>query len=819
MTEQRLSRLQPLVLVVDDELSARLIMRATLEESGFDVIEAASVAEALQQFHEQQPDLIILDVILPDGNGIQLCAQLRQMAQGYNLPIAMATGLDDVPSIQQAYQSGATDFITKPISWGTLGYRVRYLLRAHHAFEELALSESKNRALLSALPDLLFRINEDGVILDRLAGSEAPDWADWDLHPGTMLQDHPSALVAEMIRREIKLVLAQQSRHTLEIALPRSDGVCWEARILPRSESEVLLVLRDISRRKHMENQLRLSAKVFESSNEAILITDCRNRVISVNQMFEKITGYKAEEILGKEPALLGARQENRSLYRNLWALLYENGAWQGELTDQRRTGESYPVWLSISLVRDAQGEPEYHIASFSDITERKRQEAQIEHLAFHDVLTGLPNRRLLTDRIEVAISQAQRENSGLALLFIDLDRFKTINDSLGHQAGDQLLREVGRRLGQWVRSGDTVSRVGGDEFIVLCPNCGSPDDASVLGEKLLEALAQPYHIADNQLIITASIGIALYPDNGSEANTLIGNADAAMYLAKENDRNNCQFYSPELNEKNLERLQLELRLRHALEANEFVLYFQPQIDAQTGALVGAETLIRWLDPIHGLIPPGRFIPLAEETGLIQPIGDWVLREVCRYLRRWQALELPHFPIAVNLSARQFKQANFIESIVEALAETGIEPRLIELELTESMLMKDIQQTTNKLKELKEMGFSISVDDFGTGFSSLNYLRHFPIDVLKIDQSFVRELFEDDAALAIIDSIIALANALGMKTIAEGVETGDQRLVLQRHGCDSLQGYHIARPLPEQEFIAWVQAYQAPPANGVSSGG
>ena len=806
MSEQLQARPRPLVLVVDDELSARLIMRATLEESGFDVVEADSVREAWQQFEIHKPDLLILDVILPDGNGIKLCADIRQLPQGRNLPIAMATGLYDELSIQQAYQSGATDFITKPISWGTLGYRVRYLLRAHHAFEELAQSETKNRALLSALPDLLFRINSQGLILDRLAGSETPDWADWDLQPGAMVQDHPSALVAEMIQREIQQVLQQQCQRAIEIALPRNDHrVCWEARLLPRDNDEILLVLRDISRRKQLENQLRLSARVFESSNEAILITDRRNRIISVNKMFERITGYTEQEVLGKEPVILGAGQENRSLYRNLWALLYESGAWQGELHDRRKSGDEYPVWLSISLVRDGQGEPEYHIAAFSDITERKQQEAQIEHLAFHDVLTGLPNRRLLIDRIEVAISQAQRENTGLALLFIDLDRFKTINDSLGHQTGDQLLYEVGQRLGQSVRSGDTVSRVGGDEFIVLCPNCNYPDDAAALASKLLQALALPYRFGENQLIITASIGIALYPDNGHDANMLIGNADAAMYLAKENDRNNCQFYSPDLNEKNLERLQLELRLRHALEANEFVLYFQPQIDAQSGELIGAETLIRWLDPIHGLIPPGRFIPLAEETGLIQPIGDWVLREVCRLLCRWQAQGLRRIPIAVNLSARQFKQNNFIESITGVLAETGVEPRLIELELTESMLMKDIQQTTAKLKELKAMGFSISVDDFGTGFSSLNYLRHFPIDVLKIDQSFVRELFDDEAALAIIDSIIALANALRMRTVAEGVETQAQQEMLQQHGCSTLQGYLIARPLPEAEFVEWLR--------------
>ncbi|MFC3913511.1 EAL domain-containing protein [Pseudaeromonas sharmana] len=800
---------RPRVLIVDDEFSARLIMRATLEEAGFEVEEAGTVCEALQHFHARTPDLIILDVLLPDGNGIALCATLRQLPQGHTLPIAMATGLDDIHSIQQAFQSGATDFITKPISWGTLGYRVHYLLRAHQAFEELAISEAKNRALLSALPDLLFLIRDDGLIVDRLAGTEAPDWAEWDLHPGELLDNHPSAVVAQMLRLEIANVLGNQNPKAVEIALPRNTlGVCWEARILPRSEHEVLLVLRDISLRKQMENQLRLSARVFESSNEAIMITDSRNRIISVNPTFEAITGYRESEVLGQEPRLLGAGQETRSLYRNLWALLYENGAWQGELVDQRKNGDEYPVWISISLVRDGNGDPEYHIASFADITDRKRQEAQIEHLAFHDVLTGLPNRRLLTDRIQVAISQAQRDNDGLALLFIDLDRFKTINDSLGHQIGDQLLREVGYRLSRWVRSGDTVSRVGGDEFIVLCPGCSSMEDAALLGEKLLEALGEPYEFDGKQLVITASIGIALYPNNGTDANALIGNADAAMYLAKENDRNNCQFYSPDLNARNLERLQMELRLRQALENQEFVLFFQPQIDARSGQLIGAETLIRWQDPLHGLIPPGRFIPLAEETGLIQAIGDWVLTAACEHQARWERLGLPPLTLAVNLSARQFRQPNFVEHLIDTADRSGIDPARLELELTESMLMKDIPQTTGKLQQLKARGFRMSVDDFGTGFSSLNYLRHFPLDVLKIDQSFVRELFEDEAALAIIDSIIALARALGMRTVAEGVETAPQRQILQSHGCDTLQGYLIAKPLPEAEFLAWRQSYQ-----------
>ena len=565
--------------------------------------------------------------------------------------------------------------------------------------------------------------------------------------------------------------------------------------------------MRDISLRKQMEGQLHLSAKVFESSNEAILISDGKNRIISVNHRFEQITGYRAAEVLGSEAAILGADSENPSFYRNLHAILLEQGSWQGEASDRRKGGEIYPVWLSISLVRDKRGNPEYHIASFSDITERKQQEAQIEHLAFHDLLTGLPNRRLLIDRIQVAIAQAARDANGLALLFVDLDRFKTINDSLGHQAGDQLLRLVGERLKSWVRSGDTVSRVGGDEFIVLCPDCDSPEGASSLGDKLLGAIAQPYQIDDTELVITASIGIALYPDNGADANSLIGNADVAMYLAKENDRNNYQFYSPELNARNLERLQMELRLRHALEEGEFLLYFQPQIDARDGKIVGAEALIRWLEPELGLIPPGRFIPLAEETGQIQAIGEWVLQQSCRHLKKWQEMGLTNLPIAINLSARQFKQSSFVDTIGQTMAEHKLPAHLLELELTESMLMKDVPQTTAKLNQLKKMGFRISIDDFGTGFSSLNYLRHFPLDVLKIDQSFVRELFDEGAALAIIESIIALARSLGMRTVAEGVETAEQRAILESSGCDILQGYLISRPLPEAEFLEWVQHY------------
>lgn len=686
----------PLVLVVDDETNARLMMRVTLEDAGFAVIEATTVADARKQFELQTPDLVMLDVVLPDGDGIHLCARWRATPKGQNMPIAIVTGLDDTDSIQLAYQSGATDFITKPINWGTLGYRARYILRAHRAM--LKLSQS--------------------------------------------------------------------------------------------------------------ENQLRLSAKVFESSNEAIMVTDAQNQILSVNKTFERITGYSEKEVLGRNPSMLGSGQSTRSFFRNLWATLDETGTWQGEMPNRRKNGEFYPAWFSISQVRDSQGKPENHIAIFSDITNRKQQEAQIEYLAYHDALTGLPNRRLLSDRLAMAISQSDREDNTLALLFIDLDRFKNINDSLGHHMGDELLRQVGTRLVASVRAGDTVSRLGGDEFVVLCPGCGSAKDVSSMCEMLIRKMSAPYQVESQELHITPSIGIALFPDDGEDVNTLIKNADAAMYQAKDSGRSTFQFYMRDLNEKTLERLQLETRLRKAIDSGEFVLYYQPKIDAQTRLFKGVEALIRWQDPLHGLIPPVKFIPLAEETGLIQQIGDWVLQESCQQIRRWQEQGLGEIQVAVNVSGRQFRLLDLAEKIPDILKGCGVSASLIELELTESMLMKNSEKSVHMLKSLKKLGFSVAVDDFGTGFSSLNYLRHFPVDILKIDQSFVREMMDDPATLAIVESIIALANALGMKTVAEGVETAQQRAMLQAKGCHILQGYLISRPMPAGDLPAWIRKYK-----------
>jgi diguanylate cyclase (GGDEF)-like protein/PAS domain S-box-containing protein len=687
-------RTLPLVLVVDDELAARLITRATLEEGGFEVVEAASAAQAMALFEDCHPDVVLLDVLLPDGDGVALCERIRGLPSGRDVPIAMVTGVNDNDSIQRAFQSGATDFITKPIAWGTLAHRTRFLLRAHQAMRELALNAMR----------------------------------------------------------------------------------------------------------------MRLAASVFEASNDAILICDRHNRIISANASFTRITGYTAQSVQGQDPALLFADVGARIQYQTMWETLAANDAWHGEFACRRRNGDSFPAWFSLSLCRDAEGEPEHYIALFADISLRKVQEQRIAHLAFHDELSGLPNRRLVADRLAVALAQAKRDDSQVAVLFVDVDRFKNINDSLGHACGDLLLQQVAQRLQGALRGGDTVGRMGGDEFVLLCPGAGHGAAIAARAQEMLAQLAQPYDIMGMHLHVSASMGIACYPDDGDTPEVLVRNADAAMYLAKEQGRNNFQFYAPELNASILSRLKLEMELRHALAARQFELYYQPKVAMADGRLCGAEALIRWRNGEGQLVPPNRFIPVAEECGLIGAIGDWVIAEACRQHAAWRAAGLPVPVLAVNVSARQFAQPEFAEGMGRMLAELGTAPDAIELELTESMLMTDVRRTAATLERLKELGFSIAIDDFGTGFSSLNYLRHFRLDVLKIDQSFVRELLQDRAALAIVQSIIALAKALNLETVAEGVETEQQRALLHEQGCAAMQGYLVARPMPAQEFARWLRA-------------
>lgn len=567
-----------------------------------------------------------------------------------------------------------------------------------------------------------------------------------------------------------------------------------------------VIAFTDISERRKMDNQLHLAAKVFENSREAIFITDATNRIITVNGAFSDITGYRPEEVLGRNPSILQSGEHGPDFYRAMWQALNKDGYWQGEIWDRRRNGEIFPVWVSISVVYDAHGAISHHIAMYDDITERKAADERIRFLAQHDALTGLPNRSLLQDRLLQALANAQRDNEQVAVLFLDLDHFKTINDSLGHHIGDQLLQDVARRLNHCVRGNDTVSRQGGDEFLIVLGQLKSPGDAAHIAQKMLDAVAQPYEIDGHELRVTPSIGIAIHPDDGHDTETLIKNADAAMYHAKENGRNNYQYFTADLNSRAFERLSLENSLRRGLAHGEFLLHYQPQINLSTGTIVGLEALVRWQHPDFGLVLPARFIPVAEESGLIVPLGEWVLREACRQNRAWQQNGLPAMPVAVNLSAHQFHQKNLAQVISGALRESGLDARFLELELTESVVMRGSESTVETLARLKQMGLMLSIDDFGTGYSSLSYLKRFPIDKLKIDRSFVRDvtLDQDDAAIA--GAIIAMAHSLRLKVIAEGVETKEQSDFLKEQGCDEIQGYLFSKPLPAEQMEKLLRA-------------
>ncbi|HOY23572.1 MAG TPA: EAL domain-containing protein [Cellvibrio sp.] len=804
----RLSAKPAVVLVVDDDEAARLMMATTLEQAGLTVLTAANCAAARSIFEQEKLSIILLDVLLPDGDGFTLCAEFLQHPRGRDLPIAMVTGLDDVESISLAYQSGATDFITKPVSWGTLPYRIQYILRASNAFVDLSVSESKTRALLSAIPDIIMRVQRDGKVLDMQVGSYVYDMGEWITQeegqafgylPQGIYQSVSSTINTVLASREMQLIEFQWSQDVEQVRF-------WEARVLPRDREEVLMVVREITQRKQQDTQLRLWAKVFEGSNEAIMITDGDLNIISVNRAYQTIMGFSEAEVVGVDTKSVGAKLNTHSFFRNLVSVLKEQGHWQGELSNQRKNGEIFPSWYSVSLVSNGQGEPENYIAIFNDITEYKNSRAQIDFLAHHDNLTGLPNRVLLNDRLEMAINTATRQGEKVGVLFIDLDRFKNVNDSLGHSVGDQLLKEAAKRLSSTVRTGDTVSRLGGDEFVVLFPKVKDEANLADLTIKLRDVLQHPYSVGGISLHITPSIGIAIFPEDGDSVNSLIKNADAAMYLAKEKGRNNYQFYTPLLNSRTLDRLKLESDLRLALDQGGFELHYQPQLFAVSGNLWGAEALVRWRHPERGLVSPADFIPLAEETGLIIPLGEWVFAEAARQVTAWRKQGLPNLVVSVNISAVQFRKDDFVERIKTILKEEGALASSLELELTESILMHDMESSIETLKYLRELGFRIAIDDFGTGFSSLNYLRRLPVNVLKIDQSFVREMLAEQASLAIVESIISLAHSLGKETIAEGVETQAELDVLTARGCQLMQGYYFSKPLPAPSFEAWVQA-------------
>ncbi len=552
--------------------------------------------------------------------------------------------------------------------------------------------------------------------------------------------------------------------------------------------------------RKTAADELTLAAGVFNDSSEAIMITDRDTRILRVNPAFSRITGYSAADVIGKTPRLLRSGQHNAQFYQALWDSLLRDGVWQGEVWDRRRDGEVFPVWQTITAVRGNSGNVLQYISVFSDITEKKLSEERIFHLAHYDVLTGLPNRVSFHDQFEHALLHAQRHGEQIALLFLDLDQFKLINDASGHPAGDELLKQVAVRLKELIRKEDTVARLGGDEFTVLLSELHSSGDAATVAEKILHEIARPFRLDYTEVVMSASIGISTFPNDGSDAATLLKNADTAMYRAKEKGRNNFQFYTIEMNTRALERLNLESAMRRALKHDEFLLHYQPQVSVSTGRITGCEALVRWQHPDEGLIAPGVFIPVAEDSGLIVALGEWVMNTACRQHVQWRQEGLQPLRVSVNLSGRQFMRHDLVQMVRRTLDSTGIDPQFLELELTESMIMEHVKETIETLHALRDMGVRLSVDDFGTGYSSMAYLKRFPINKLKIDRSFIRDLATDADDAAIVSATIAMGHNLNLTVNAEGVESEEQLAFLKQHGCDEIQGYYFCRPVPPAEL-------------------
>jgi diguanylate cyclase (GGDEF)-like protein/PAS domain S-box-containing protein len=553
---------------------------------------------------------------------------------------------------------------------------------------------------------------------------------------------------------------------------------------------------------KFSQRSLRLAEKVIENSLEGIIVTDREGFIETVNPAFSRLTGYRPEEVIGRNPSLLSSGRHDRDFYRNMWHKLAEGGHWQGEIWNRRKDGEVYPELLTITAIADETGEVTHYAALFSDISELKENEKRIKHLAYFDPLTGLPNRRLFADRLQMGVAHSHRNGQQLAVLFVDLDRFKRVNDSLGHAVGDSLLREVSGRIEACIREDDTVARMGGDEFTVLLSEVRDFEEAAQVARRIIERLEQPVLIEGNELVVTSSIGISYYPDDGPDPDTLIRNADTAMYRAKADGRNSYQLYTPSMNARSREHLSLEVALRRALDRDELRLFYQPLHACASGALAEAEALLRWEHPERGLMTPADFVPLAEETGLIEPIGEWVVATACRQLRTWLDQGFPAIKVAVNISARQFQQPEFAGALKRNLDRFRVPAGALNLELTETLLMEDGVEVIRMLNRIRDLGVGISVDDFGTGYSSLNYLKRFPIRTLKIDQAFIRDISSSPEDEAIVSAVINLAHSLRLEVVAEGVEREEQLALLKRHGCDLIQGFLYGPALPPELFQA-----------------
>ncbi|NNM83248.1 MAG: EAL domain-containing protein [Burkholderiales bacterium] len=582
--------------------------------------------------------------------------------------------------------------------------------------------------------------------------------------------------------------------------------VAVHAAVLHISGRKTLLgFFRDISEKKRIDGklvesgqQLRLYARIFEQSGQGIVIAGKDGTIVEINPAVTRMTGFSREELIGQKPDLFASGLYDRDFYREMWGQIERSGFWQGELSERRKDGSLFSTWTSISAIRDEEGSVANYIAIFGDLSENRAFEERVNQLAYFDSLTGLPNRMLLSDRTDSAIRAAEREKSSLALLMLDLDRFRNINDTLGHPFGDRLLRETAARFRNALREEDTVSRLGGDEFHILLPGCDAEAAAGV-ARKLLDCFSTPFKIDAHELDITASIGIALFPEDGQNFEMLFRSAETAMYRAKEEGRNRSEFYNTGMSAQFVERIALENGLRRAIDRVELLLHYQPRVNLQTGRIVGAEALVRWNHPELGLVSPEKFVRIAEETGLVIPLGRWVLCTACKEAAAWMGMG-HDITVSVNVSARQLMEKDFVEEVQGMLEVSGLDAKCLELEIVETVLLQHHERIFSTMHALKKLGIRISIDDFGTGYSSLSYLKRFPIDAVKIDQSFIADIVTDPDDEAIVNAIVSMAHDLKLDVVAEGVETEEQRAFLSRRRCDEIQGFHFSHPVIGSEM-------------------
>ncbi|WP_195792564.1 putative bifunctional diguanylate cyclase/phosphodiesterase [Pseudomonas aeruginosa] len=686
-------------------------------------------------------------------------------------------------------------------------YLVRQFRRKAQAYDELHGSEQRLNRALEAVRDGLWDwdlvtdrmfVSPGYAALIGLAPEELGDPIEtWKkrLHPeeyATVLEAHRNHLQG----------LTDNLDHIYR--LRHKDGdyrwIHSRGRVLRDALGKPLHytgVARDITLQRLKEDHLRQAAAVFDSTREGVLVTDAQAVIVHVNPSFERITGYRSEDVLGKTPAILRSGRQDQAFYQRLWLALREQDVWSGEIWNRRKSGEIYPQWLHIRVVRNDQGQLTHYVGVFSDLSSIKRSENELDFLAHHDSLTGLPNRVLLRERIEQALENGKDRTVAGALLLIDLDHFKHINDSLGHTTGDMLLKEVSKRLQHQLDERCLLSRLGGDEFAILVEN-DDPEAVARLSQRILDGFNAPFDIHCQPIYISASLGVSLYPEDASDVDHLMQHADAALFQAKDSGRNAYPFYTRVLTARARAHVQVESALRHALDHDELRVHYQPVHDLASGRIVGVESLVRWQHPERGLVPPGEFVPVAEECGLIAALDNWVLKRACRQMREWQQRGVELEFVAVNVSSRLFNRGGLEERIANALEESGLEPRYLELEVTESAVMEDFEQSLNLLCRLRILGVNLAIDDFGTGYSSLMRLKRLPAHKLKIDQGFVAGLpgAVDDAAIA--RAIVALAQSMGLRVVAEGIEHQDQALFLREHGCDFGQGYWYGRPQPAE---------------------